>query len=112
MQVRYQLRQRPPTRSHRITALQQVRTKRPWSRPGGSSAFTLVVAPLNLTPGDPNGRDHGRLDLTATDTRTLEDATIEAHAERVRTDGWSVVENAIEPDLVDEIERRTPKVEA
>jgi ectoine hydroxylase-related dioxygenase (phytanoyl-CoA dioxygenase family) len=39
----------------------------------------------------------------ATDTRTLEDATIEAHAERVRTDGWSVVENAIAPDLVDEL---------
>jgi ectoine hydroxylase-related dioxygenase (phytanoyl-CoA dioxygenase family) len=39
----------------------------------------------------------------AADTRTLEDATIEAHAERVRADGWSVVENAIAPDLVDEL---------
>jgi ectoine hydroxylase-related dioxygenase (phytanoyl-CoA dioxygenase family) len=39
----------------------------------------------------------------ATDTRTLEDAAIEAHAERVRTDGWSVVENAIAPELVDEL---------
>src|SRR5271169_2591707 len=38
-----------------------------------------------------------------TDARTLDDATIEAHAEQVRTAGWSVVENAIAPDLVDEL---------
>jgi len=37
------------------------------------------------------------------DTRTLDDAAIESHAERVRTDGWSVVENAIAPELVDEL---------
>jgi len=39
----------------------------------------------------------------ATDTRTLDDAVIESHAERVRADGWSVVDNAIAPDLVDEL---------
>jgi ectoine hydroxylase-related dioxygenase (phytanoyl-CoA dioxygenase family) len=38
-----------------------------------------------------------------TDARTLDDATIELHAERVRTDGWTVVENAIAPDLVGEL---------
>ena len=38
-----------------------------------------------------------------TDARTLDEATIEAHADRVRTDGWTVVENAIAPDLVDEL---------
>jgi len=37
------------------------------------------------------------------DARTLDDAAIERHAERVRTDGWSVVENVIAPDLVDEL---------
>jgi ectoine hydroxylase-related dioxygenase (phytanoyl-CoA dioxygenase family) len=40
---------------------------------------------------------------TAQDNRTLDEGTIEAHAERVRTEGWSVVENAIAPDLVDEL---------
>jgi ectoine hydroxylase-related dioxygenase (phytanoyl-CoA dioxygenase family) len=40
---------------------------------------------------------------SATDARTLEGAAIEAHAERVRTGGWSVVENAIAPELVDEL---------
>ena len=38
-----------------------------------------------------------------TDRRTLDDATIAAHAEKVRTDGWAVVENAIDLDLVDAI---------
>jgi ectoine hydroxylase-related dioxygenase (phytanoyl-CoA dioxygenase family) len=40
---------------------------------------------------------------TAADTRTLTDATIESHAERVRTDGWTVVENAISSALVEEL---------
>ena len=37
------------------------------------------------------------------DARTLDDATIESHAERVKTEGWTVVEDAIAPDLVDEL---------
>ena len=37
------------------------------------------------------------------DARTFDDATIDALAERVRTDGWAVAENAIAPDLVDEV---------
>jgi len=37
------------------------------------------------------------------DAKTLDDATIEAMAERVRTEGWAVVENAIALDLVDEL---------
>ena len=37
------------------------------------------------------------------DARTLDDATIEAHAERVKADGWTVVENAIAPELIDEL---------
>jgi len=40
---------------------------------------------------------------TAVDARTVDEATIEAHAERVRADGWTVVENAIAPDLVAEL---------
>ncbi len=40
---------------------------------------------------------------TSTDARTLDEATIEAHAERVRTDGWTVVQDAIAPDLVAEL---------
>src|ERR1700684_1113291 len=39
----------------------------------------------------------------ASDARTLDEASFEAHAERVRTDGWTVVENAIAPDLIDEL---------
>ena len=38
-----------------------------------------------------------------TDSRTLDDATMESHAERVRSEGWTVVENAIAPELVDEV---------
>jgi ectoine hydroxylase-related dioxygenase (phytanoyl-CoA dioxygenase family) len=37
------------------------------------------------------------------DVQSLDDADIETHAERVRTEGWSVVENAIALDLVDEL---------
>jgi len=40
---------------------------------------------------------------TATDVRTLDEAAIDAHAERVRLDGWTVVEDAIAPDLVNEL---------
>ena len=48
------------------------------------------------------------MDRTATDQAkpdqpTLDRATIEAHAEKVRSDGWSVVENAIALDLADAI---------
>jgi ectoine hydroxylase-related dioxygenase (phytanoyl-CoA dioxygenase family) len=38
-----------------------------------------------------------------TDARTLDDSAIDSYAERVRDDGWVVVENAIAPDLVDEL---------
>jgi ectoine hydroxylase-related dioxygenase (phytanoyl-CoA dioxygenase family) len=37
------------------------------------------------------------------DARTLDDAIIDSHAEQVRADGWTVVENAIAPDLVDQL---------
>jgi ectoine hydroxylase-related dioxygenase (phytanoyl-CoA dioxygenase family) len=37
------------------------------------------------------------------DASTLDDPAIESHAERVRRDGWSVVENAVASDLVDEL---------
>ena len=48
------------------------------------------------------------MDRTATDQAkpdqpTLDRATMEAHAEKVRTDGWAVVENAIALDLADAI---------
>jgi ectoine hydroxylase-related dioxygenase (phytanoyl-CoA dioxygenase family) len=48
------------------------------------------------------------MDRTATvpagpDERTVSDATCAEHAERIRTEGWSVVENAIDSDLVDAI---------
>ncbi len=39
----------------------------------------------------------------APDRRTLGDIDVAAHAERVRTQGWSVIENAIAPDLADAI---------
>ncbi len=39
----------------------------------------------------------------APDRRTLDDPAIAAHAERVRTQGWSVIENAIDPAFVDAI---------
>jgi len=37
------------------------------------------------------------------DADTLDDAAIEFYADRVRSDGWVVVENAIAADLVDEL---------
>ncbi len=48
------------------------------------------------------------MDMTATDQvapdrRTLNDESIAAHAEKVRTEGWSVVEDAIPLDLADTI---------
>jgi ectoine hydroxylase-related dioxygenase (phytanoyl-CoA dioxygenase family) len=39
----------------------------------------------------------------ASDAQTLDEASLEVHAERVLTDGWTVVENAIAPDLIDEL---------
>jgi len=39
----------------------------------------------------------------AEDRRTLDDAVLATHSERVRSQGWSVIENAIEPDLADAI---------
>jgi ectoine hydroxylase-related dioxygenase (phytanoyl-CoA dioxygenase family) len=43
------------------------------------------------------------IDRVADDRRTLDDATVAAHAHRVRTDGWTVVEHAIDLDLVEAI---------
>jgi ectoine hydroxylase-related dioxygenase (phytanoyl-CoA dioxygenase family) len=40
---------------------------------------------------------------TGLDQRTLSTDAVAAHAERVRADGWTVVEDAIAPDLVDAI---------
>src|SRR5580704_8628010 len=37
------------------------------------------------------------------DRRTIDEAAMERHAQRVRTEGWSVVEDAIAPDLIDEL---------
>ena len=40
---------------------------------------------------------------TVTDARTLDEASFDAQAEKVRSEGWTVVENAIAPELVDEL---------
>jgi Phytanoyl-CoA dioxygenase (PhyH) len=45
------------------------------------------------------------------DRRTLDDATIAAHAERVRAVGWSVVEHAISLDFADAIAEDLPRLE-
>jgi ectoine hydroxylase-related dioxygenase (phytanoyl-CoA dioxygenase family) len=42
-------------------------------------------------------------DQGTADRPTLDAAEVEAHAERVRTEGWSVMEGAIDGDLVDAI---------
>jgi len=47
--------------------------------------------------------DKAAADQVAPDRQTLDDTTIAAHADKVRTEGWSVIENAIEPDLADAI---------
>ena len=39
----------------------------------------------------------------APDVKTLDDSVITGHAENVRTDGWTVVQDAIAPDLTDAI---------
>ena len=39
-------------------------------------------------------------DQVVQDRRTLDDAAISAHAEKVRTEGWTVVDRAIDLDLV------------
>jgi ectoine hydroxylase-related dioxygenase (phytanoyl-CoA dioxygenase family) len=53
---------------------------------------------------NPGGSMEASTSVGATpDARTLDDATIEAHAERVKADGWTVVENAIAPELIDEL---------
>jgi ectoine hydroxylase-related dioxygenase (phytanoyl-CoA dioxygenase family) len=40
---------------------------------------------------------------TSPDVQTLDDTFLQSHAEKVRVEGWSVIENAIAPDLVDEL---------
>ncbi|HEY5026583.1 MAG TPA: phytanoyl-CoA dioxygenase family protein [Acidimicrobiales bacterium] len=47
--------------------------------------------------------DSTATDQVAQDRRTLDDATMATHAEKVRTEGWAIVEHAIELDLVDAI---------
>ncbi len=47
--------------------------------------------------------DRAAADEVPPDGRTLDDSTIAAHAQQIRTEGWSVIENAIEPDLTDAI---------
>lgn len=42
-------------------------------------------------------------DQVVSDRRTLDDDTIAAHAERVRAEGWTVVENAIDIGFIDAI---------
>ena len=37
------------------------------------------------------------------DTRTLDGSAVEAHADRVKSDGYAIVEDAIDPSLCDEI---------
>ena len=47
--------------------------------------------------------DHSTSAGTATDDRTYDDGAISSYAEQVRTEGWTVVENAIDLDFVDEL---------
>ncbi len=42
-------------------------------------------------------------DQVVSDRRTVDDEAAAAHAEKVRTDGWAVIEDAIDLDLVDAI---------
>ncbi len=42
-------------------------------------------------------------DQVVSDQRTLDDTAVAAHVDKVRTDGWAVVEDAIDLDLVDAI---------
>lgn len=44
-------------------------------------------------------------------TPALPDRDLEHHVERVRRDGYTVVEDAIEPALVDELERELGRIE-
>jgi ectoine hydroxylase-related dioxygenase (phytanoyl-CoA dioxygenase family) len=45
------------------------------------------------------------------DVRTLSDEEIERHAERVRTEGWTIVEGAVELDLVDALAEDLARLE-
>jgi ectoine hydroxylase-related dioxygenase (phytanoyl-CoA dioxygenase family) len=47
--------------------------------------------------------DRTATDRVVPDRRTLDDDAMAAHADRVRTEGWTVVEHAIDLDLVDAI---------
>src|SRR5271165_5371923 len=95
MQVRYQLRQRPvtddPTTVNGAAASNGSATEpSPWHdgrhrRIGGTGMETSTVAP--------DGPDHRTLDL----------ADLAAYAERVRKDGWVIVENAVDTTLADAI---------
>jgi ectoine hydroxylase-related dioxygenase (phytanoyl-CoA dioxygenase family) len=66
-----------------------------------------------MTPSSGRQREEGQMDTSAAETSaatgsekdlpTLDEGAVEALADRVRSDGWAIVENAVAPDLVDEI---------
>jgi ectoine hydroxylase-related dioxygenase (phytanoyl-CoA dioxygenase family) len=47
--------------------------------------------------------DRTATDQVASDQCTLDESTLAAHAERVRVEGWTVIESAIDLDLIDAI---------
>ncbi len=102
MQVRYQLRQRPPTGSNRSTGQSgEAPTV------GGFGREGLLVRPGRGTIGDDHTDPRGASMDASTpagagpDLQTLDDVTIEAHAAKVRAEGWTVLEDAIDPELID-----------
>jgi ectoine hydroxylase-related dioxygenase (phytanoyl-CoA dioxygenase family) len=47
--------------------------------------------------------DNSATDQVAPDQRSLDESTLAAHAEKVRNEGWTVIEDAIDLDLIDSI---------
>jgi hypothetical protein len=47
--------------------------------------------------------DKTATDQVAPDQRTIDESTLAAHAEKVRDEGWTVVENAIDLELIDAV---------
>jgi ectoine hydroxylase-related dioxygenase (phytanoyl-CoA dioxygenase family) len=96
MQVRYQLRQRP------VTATLAPVSVAPTGLAGNRVETGGTIMKYDpSSPGAPMSRN--TTTEAGSDVRTLDDDAITTHAERVCTDGWSVVENAIALDLVDAI---------
>ena len=84
MQVRYQLRQRPVRRD---PTTGPNRLPPPWRTRDGPRPYNWAV-----TPG-------------AADTTTISPLPqLEAHLRRIAEDGYTILENAIEPELLDEID--------